>query len=45
MGEGGLVWVTERDGEEVRYHVDPDTSAWQRFLSGLIMILPVEHHL
>ena len=40
-----LVWTTEIDGEEVRYHKDPETTFGQRFLSGFIMLLPVEHQL
>lgn len=43
--EGELVWVTEVDGREVRYHREPETSFGQRFMSGFIMLLPVEHQL
>jgi len=42
---GELVWITEIDGREVRYHSDPETSLRQRFISGSIMLLPVEHQL
>ena len=42
---GGLVWVTHRDGREVRYHHEPETTFGQRFLSGLIGLLPVEDQL
>lgn len=42
---GDLVWVTETDGREVRYHHEPETSFGQRFMSGFIMMLPVEHQL
>ena len=44
-GDGELVWVTEVDGREVRYHREPETSFGQRFMSGFIMLLPVEHQL
>ena len=42
---GDLVWITEIDGREVRYHDEPETSFGQRFMSGFIMLLPVEHQL
>jgi putative cardiolipin synthase len=42
---GDLYWVTEIDGNEVRYYKEPETSFGQRFMSGFIMILPVEHQL
>jgi hypothetical protein len=32
--EGGLVWVTEIDVQEVRYHKEPETSFGQRFNGG-----------
>jgi putative cardiolipin synthase len=40
-----LVWVTEIDGEVVRYDDDPETTFGQRFMSGFISILPVDDHL
>lgn len=43
--DGNLVWVTEIDGREVRYHDEPESSFGQRFMSGFIMLLPVEHQL
>ena len=43
--DGELVWVTEFDGQEVRYTNEPETSFGQRFMSGFIMLLPVEHQL
>ncbi|MGB5728576.1 MAG: DUF3604 domain-containing protein [Thiogranum sp.] len=42
---GDLYWVTEVDGNEVRYYKEPKTTFGQRFMSGFIMILPVEHQL
>jgi putative cardiolipin synthase len=43
--DGDLVWVTEIDGDEVRYTEEPETTFGQRFMSGFIMMLPVEHQL
>jgi putative cardiolipin synthase len=43
--EGDLVWITEIEGEEVRFHKDPETGLWDRLISGFIMLLPVEHQL
>jgi putative cardiolipin synthase len=42
---GGLVWVTQRGGREVRYSHEPETTFGQRFLSGLIRLLPIEDQL
>jgi len=43
--DGDLVWITREDGSEVRYHKDPHSSFWDRMLSGLIALMPVEHQL
>ncbi len=43
--DGRLYWVTESDGQELRYHKDPQSSYWQRFLAGFIRILPIEGQL
>jgi len=43
--DGDLYWVTEVDGEEVRYYEEPETTFGQRFMSGFIMLLPIEHQL
>ena len=43
--EGDLVWITETDGVEVEFHKDPETGFWDRFVSGLIALLPIEHQL
>jgi putative cardiolipin synthase len=43
--DGDLVWVTQVDGAEVRYDEEPETTFGQRFMSGFIMILPVEQQL
>ena len=44
-GDGDLVWITEKDGEEVRYIWEPESTFWQRFASGFIKMLPVEDQL
>ena len=43
--DGHLVWVTEVNGMEVRFHQDPETGFWDRFMSGFIGLLPVEEQL
>jgi putative cardiolipin synthase len=43
--DGSLQWVTEYEGQEVRFGTDPESSAWQRFVTGFIRILPVEGQL
>jgi hypothetical protein len=40
-----LVWTTENDGETVQYHKDPGTSFWQRFVVGVVRLLPITRHL
>lgn len=42
---GNLVWITQIDGEEVRYNKDPLSTLGQRIMSGFIVILPVESQL
>ncbi len=42
---GDPYWVTEVDGKEVRYDEEPETTFGQPFMSGFIMMLPVEHQL
>ena len=43
--DGRLVWLTEDDGEEVRYYKEPESTFGQRFRAGFIKILPVESQL
>ena len=46
LDEGGdLQLITEYDGKQVRFDTDPESTAWQRFVSGFIRILPVEGQL
>lgn len=37
-----LVWIEQRGGQEVRHTVEPQTSAWQRFLIRVLSNLPIE---
>jgi putative cardiolipin synthase len=43
--DGDLQWVTEYEGREVRFDTDPESTPWQRFVTGFIRILPVENQL
>lgn len=41
-----LYWVTRNeDGTQVRFDTDPESNWWQRFMAGLIGLLPVESQL
>ena len=42
---GHLVWITEKDGQEVRYTMEPESTFWQRFVSGFVQMLGVEDQL
>jgi putative cardiolipin synthase len=44
-GDGDLVWVTQENGIVVRYDKDPESTLWQRFVSGFIGLFPVEDQL
>ena len=43
--DGDIEWVTEYEGKEVRFDTDPESTAWQRLVTGFIRILPVEGQL
>jgi putative cardiolipin synthase len=43
--DGDLVWATETDGKAVEYHRDPGTTVWQRFVVGVVRLLPIEDQL
>ncbi|GAB5451770.1 MAG: phospholipase D family protein [Halioglobus sp.] len=43
--DGELVWITEKDGKEVRLYKDPKSTFLQRFLTGFIQLLPIESQL
>lgn len=40
-----LVWIEHREGEQIRYTQEPQTTFWQRFSVGLIGLLPVDSQL
>ena len=40
-----LQWVTKENGKEVRYNSEPDTSWWQRFVTGFLSIFVIESFL
>ena len=40
-----LVWITQVDGEEVRYYSDPGADFWRRFSAWFMGLLPIEDHL
>jgi putative cardiolipin synthase len=42
---GKLVWSTQKDGEPVEYTMEPESTFWQRFMTGFIMMLPLEEQL
>jgi putative cardiolipin synthase len=42
---GNLVWTTGNNGETVQYHKEPGTSFWQRFVVGIVRLLPIKRHL
>ncbi len=43
--DGQLYWLTKENGQQVRYDTEPKTTTWQRFMSGLIQLLPIESQL
>jgi putative cardiolipin synthase len=44
-GAERLVWLTENNGEEVRYYSEPEVGFWRRFSAWFIGLLPIEKHL
>jgi len=40
-----IVWHTQMDGQPVTFTKEPDSTVWQRFMSGFIQMLPVEKQL
>lgn len=44
-GTERLVWITEIDGEEVRYYSEPEVGLWRRFSTWVMGQLPIEKHL
>jgi putative cardiolipin synthase len=46
MPEDRVVWIEEtRDGKEIVYDEQPETSVWRRFTLGLYSTLPIESQL
>jgi putative cardiolipin synthase len=43
--DGNLVWITEKDGQEVRYYNEPESTFWQRFVAGFVKMLGIEDQL
>jgi len=43
--DGKLRWLIERDGFRLHYEKDPNSRWYQRWLAGLIRLLPVEQQL
>jgi putative cardiolipin synthase len=44
-GRQELVWIEHRDGDQIRYTQEPQTTFWQRFNVGFIGLLPVDSQL
>ena len=44
-GTERLVWITEFDGEEVRYYSEPKAGTWRRFSAWFMGLFPIEKHL
>jgi cardiolipin synthase C len=40
-----LAWTAETNGTKVEYDKDPETSIWQRFMVGVVGMLPIEGQL
>jgi cardiolipin synthase C len=41
--EGGLVWISEKSGNEVRYTRDPEVGFWRRFSTWFLSIFVPEY--
>jgi putative cardiolipin synthase len=44
-GAERLAWITEVEGEKVRYYSDPEVSFWRRMSSWFMGLFPIEKHL
>jgi putative cardiolipin synthase len=40
-----LLWTAEDDGKQVTFHKDPQAGFWQRFVTGIVRMLPIEKQL
>jgi len=45
IDDGSLVWVTEDNGQEVRYRSEPQAGFWRNVTSDLFSILPIDDEL
>jgi len=45
IDDGSLVWVTEEQGQEVRYHSDPQAGLWRNVTSRFFSVLPIDDEL
>jgi putative cardiolipin synthase len=45
LNDGDLAWVTLENGEEVSFDVEPETSWWTRFKTGVLSIFVIESQL
>ncbi len=43
--KGDLLWTTQVDGQEVRYHSDPTIGFWRRLQIGILRLLPMQEEL
>lgn len=39
---GDLVWIEYEDGQTLRYHEEPRTTAWQRFVARFLSLVVPE---
>jgi len=44
-GGNSLAWLTEQDGRQVEYRVEPAKNSWQRMAVGLLRLLPIDDEL
>ena len=42
---GKILWRTQKDGAPATYSTEPESTFWQRFMSGFIKLLPIEKQL
>jgi len=40
-----VVWVTEKEGKEIRYEDEPEVNFWRRLKASLLSLLPIEDDL
>jgi len=43
--DSGLIWITQENGQEVRYHSDPQAGVWRNVTSRFFSILPIDDEL